>query len=214
MSTTIKLLSLADFEFVSLCLQPKSSFLWQIANLCQHVYNKKKSFSGRFSVCVYVSACLQGNVSLLWQIMSLYLHVYNQQVPSSGRFWVCVYVSACLQPKSSLLWHIFSFLNLLTIEDFVSLVDIEFVSTCLQPKSFHLWQIFSFFSTWLQVYNHKAPFSLRISVFVYLSTVENLPSLADFGFATMCLLTISCRIRQPLHVFHTNCPTRNGHDLG
>ena len=108
MSTTIKLLSLADFEFVSLCLQPKSSFLWQIANLCQHVYNKKNSFSGRFSVCVYVSACLQGNVSLLWQIMSLYLHVYNQQVPSSGRFWVCVYVSACLQPKSSLPWHIFS----------------------------------------------------------------------------------------------------------
>ena len=108
MSTTIKLLSLADFEFVSLCLQPKSSFLWQIANLCQHVYNKENSFSDRFSVCVYVSACLQGNVSLLWQIMSLYLHVYNQQVPSSGRFWVCVYVSACLQPKSSLPWHIFS----------------------------------------------------------------------------------------------------------
>ena len=110
MSTTIKLLSLADFEFVSLCLQPKSSFLWQIANLCQNVCNKKNSFSDRFSVCVYVSACLQGNVSLLCRLwvciymsttnkfppladfgfVSMCLHVYSQKVPFPDTFSVCL----------------------------------------------------------------------------------------------------------------------------
>ena len=38
----------------------------------------------------------------------------------------------------------------------------------------------------LHVYNHKTPFPRRFSVCVYMSTAENLSSLADFGFVT-CL---------------------------
>ena len=41
-------------------------------------------------------------------------------------------------------------------------------------------------STQLHVYNHKTPFLRRFSVCVYMSTAENLSSLADFGFVT-CL---------------------------
>ena len=114
MSTTIKLLSLADFEFVSLCLQPKSSFLWQIANFCQNVYNKKILLWQILSLCLRV--CMSSGKCLpSLQIMSLYLHVYNQQVPSSGRFWVCVYVSACLQPKVPFSDTFSVCLNLLTM---------------------------------------------------------------------------------------------------
>ena len=170
MSTTKKFPSLAEFQFVSTCLQQKISHL--------------APFSGKFSVCVYmsttkkvhsltdfefVSTCLQPKGSFLWQFFSLYLHDYMstmKNLPSLADFEFCVYMP--------------------TTKKFPSLAGFQFVSLCLHvynQASFLIWQIFILC---LHVYNHKAPFSLSFSVFVYLST-ENLPSLPDIGFTTTYL---------------------------
>ena len=122
-STTIKLLSLADFEFVSLCLQPKSSFLWQIANLCQHVYNKKIP---SLTDSQFVSTCL---------------HVFREMSPFSADY---EFVSTCLQPTSSLLWQILGLclcVCMSTAKKFPSLTHFQFVSTCSQWGITHFWDI-------------------------------------------------------------------------
>ena len=117
---------------VCMCLQPKSSHLWQIFSSCLAIYLPQKSSLlwqiVSLCLCVYnqeslllwqiFSLCLLWKISLLWQIFSLrqheflstYLHVYNNKVAFSGRFWVCVFVS--------------------TAKKFLSLADCEFVSTC------------------------------------------------------------------------------------
>ena len=94
-----------------------------------------------------MSTSLQPKSSLLWQILSLCLHVYNPNGPFSDTFSICV--------------------NMLTIEDFVSLVDIEFVSTCLH------------------VYSPKASISVQF-VSTFLQS-RKFPSLADFQFVSTCL---------------------------
>ena len=77
---------------------------------------------------------------------------------------------------------------MLTIEDFVSLVDIEFVSTAKKLPSL---ADFQFVSMCLHVYKQES-FLIRLlfSFFPcdYMSTTIKLPSLSEFQFLSTCLL--------------------------
>ena len=100
--------------FVSTAKKLKSSFLWQIANLCQHVYNKKIP---SLTDSQFVSTCL---------------HVFREMSPFSADY---EFVSTCLQPTSSLLWQILGLclcVCMSTAKKFPSLTHFQFVSTCSQ----------------------------------------------------------------------------------
>ena len=133
MYTTNKFPPLADFGFVSTCSKSKILFHWQKLSFCLHVLSLKGSLSGRFLVCAHASTCLQsGKFPYLAGFQFLCLHVYNhkvtfsaigfvckQKIPLSGRFSVCVYNQKVPFPSRFCV-------NLLTIEDFVSYVHMEY----------------------------------------------------------------------------------------
>ena len=133
MSTTNKFPPLADFGFVSTCSKSKILFHWQKLSFCLHVLSLKGSLSGRFLVCAHASTRLQsGKFPYLAGFQFLCLHVYNhkvtfsaigfvckQKIPLSGRFSVCVYNQKVPFPSRFCV-------NLLTIEDFISYVHMEY----------------------------------------------------------------------------------------
>ena len=113
--------------------------------MCLHVYNQES-----FLIWQVFSLCLHDYMSTIIKLPSLplglWLCIYmyaNKKIPLSGRFSVCVY-----NQKVPFSCRFSVCVNLLTIEDFVSFVHIEFVSKGLHfynQKSFLLWQILSLF---------------------------------------------------------------------